>query len=162
MRGVVWAWSRYGDNPARAEMKGRIKMAGRNVLRNIAEKEAKQFKDPRLEELFQRIRILHATKGKDYAGRPGSLDNLSACKKDLNIPAWIGVMFRIGDKYRRLCNFAKVKKFEIPEEGVVTNLLEMSHYALLGVMLYEIEENKKGEIKSEVDETSGGSSTLPL
>lgn len=117
-------------------------MSDTNVLRNIARKEAAKFKDPRLEELFQRIRILHATKGKDYTGKPGSLANLSACKKDLNIPAWVGVMFRIGDKYRRLCTFAKVKKFEIPEEGVIANLLEMAHYALLSVMLYEIDEKK--------------------
>jgi hypothetical protein len=52
------------------------------------------------------------------------------------IEPWKGVVVRLGDKYSRLCNFAKKGKFEVKDESVEDTLKDLAVYGILALILY--------------------------
>jgi hypothetical protein len=52
------------------------------------------------------------------------------------VPAWKGVLIRLGDKWSRLTTFAKKGLLAVKDESVEDTFLDMAIYSLLGVLAY--------------------------
>jgi hypothetical protein len=76
-------------------------------------------------------------KNHDYTSHglfgPGS--NLTRCE-EFDVPAWKGVLIRLGDKWSRLTTFAKKGLLAVKDESVEDTFLDMAIYSLLGVLAY--------------------------
>ena len=86
---------------------------------------------------------LHNNKSNDYASEENPFANLELCERG-GIPAWKGVIIRLGDKYSRLLNAmtGKLLKFE----GIRDTFLDNAVYSIIGLIEYEKykkEEKKK-------------------
>lgn len=91
---------------------------------------------PRFHELVQQMSELHSKKDHDYAGGEKPLNNLMEVE-GMGIPAWVGVGVRISDKYTRMKNFIKNRKFEFKEESFKDTMMDLAVYALLCIVLFE-------------------------
>ena len=91
---------------------------------------------PRFHELVQQMSELHSKKNHDYSGEKDPLNNLREVE-GMGIPAWVGVGVRISDKYTRMKNFIKNRKFEFKEESLKDTMMDMAVYALLYIVLFE-------------------------
>lgn len=97
---------------------------------------------PRFHELVQEMSRLHSKKNHDYAGIEKPLNNLKEVE-GMGISAWIGVGVRISDKYTRMKNFIKNRKFEFKAESFKDTMMDMAVYALLCIILFEEEQKSK-------------------
>jgi len=93
------------------------------------------------EELLEELKELHNRKSHDYAGED-RLANFRLSRM-LGIEPWIGCLIRAGDKYSRLCQFARSKELKVKDETVEDTLKDLSIYALLAIQLFE---EKEGDI----------------
>lgn len=90
----------------------------------------------RFDELIQKMKIIHTQKDKDYSGSE-ELGNLKACQ-ELGISPYVGVIMRISDKHKRICNLVKTGlKAEVDEEKLEDSLMDMAIYCILAIILYE-------------------------
>ena len=99
---------------------------------------------PKFYELLKEIEQIHDSKNHDYAKDKDPLSNLRMCEdifmkcpycgKSHNIPAHIGAMIRMTDKWSRLVQLTKKKGMN---ESVRDNLLDMAVYSLLRIILLE-------------------------
>ena len=91
-------------------------------------------------DLLDEIKELRAKKSHDYARTDDQFSNLRACEV-MGIPAWVGILIRMGDKFSRLQQLttreAKVK------ESIRDNLMDIAVYALLAIILYERNTEKR-------------------
>ncbi len=81
-------------------------------------------RDAIIETYFAEDMKLLKAKGHDYSGDADCLDNL----RDFGLE---GIIVRIGDKYKRLKNFAKGGNLQVKEEGVRDTLVDLSNYSFL-------------------------------
>ena len=91
---------------------------------------------PKFYELLLKIAKLHAYKNSDYAGNDDPLSNLRGSER-LGIPAWKGVLVRIGDKFDRINNIAKKGSISVKSESIKDTLEDMAVYSLLCHILYD-------------------------
>lgn len=109
--------------------------------------------DQRFYALLDKMADLHSRKNQDYAGDAHSsgrdpLANFRECEK-LGIPAWLGVLTRMGDKWMRIVNLAKNRFTRgegpaVKDESMVDTLLDLSVYSLIDIILLE-EAEKQAE-----------------
>jgi hypothetical protein len=86
--------------------------------------------------LMTKMVEIQVAKGHDYSGQQvDDLQNLRESEK-LGIPGWLGIFLRMGDKWARLSNFAKSRELKVKDENVEDTLLDLSIYALLGIILW--------------------------
>jgi len=97
------------------------------------------YGDPRFYQLLEKMATIHSNKNHDYAG-DDPLSNFRMSEK-IGIPAWKGCLVRMGDKYSRICNFAKQEKFEVEDEKIEDTLLDLAVYSLICIILHT-EKNK--------------------
>lgn len=90
---------------------------------------------PEFYELLNRMADLHSRKNHDYAGLNDPFSNFRQCEA-FGIPAWKGAVVRLGDKYSRLVNFARVAALEVADEKIEDTLLDLAVYALITRILY--------------------------
>lgn len=90
----------------------------------------------RFTELLDKMRDIRAAKSHDYGEIGDPYANCRRCE-ELGIPAWKGVLIRIGDKYSRLVSFAKQGELKVKDESVEDTFLDLANYALIGLVLYE-------------------------
>jgi len=83
---------------------------------------------------------LHSAKNQDYATATDPFSNLRLCERG-GLPAWKGVIVRLGDKYSRLLNALKGVLFHF--EGVEDAFKDTATYSLIGLILYR--ESKREE-----------------
>lgn len=100
---------------------------------------------PRFHELIEIIRDTHNRKNANYAEDKDPLSNLKLCES-FGIPATMGVMVRMSDKWSRLVQLMGGKKDKVGE-SVIDTLMDLSVYCLLEIILLE-EEEKKGKRKT--------------
>lgn len=92
------------------------------------------MRNKQFEKILDEMKEIHNRKNADYAG-DDPLSNLRLSQM-AGIEPWKGVVVRLGDKYSRLCNFAKKGKFEVKDESVEDTLKDLSVYAILCLILY--------------------------
>jgi len=102
----------------------------------------KRYGHKKFYELLDQAAELHSRKNHDYSSSD-PLSNLRECE-DMGIPAWKGVIVRLGDKYSRLKHFAKSETLLVRDESVKDTLMDTAIYALLAYILYE-EKDKSNE-----------------
>jgi hypothetical protein len=90
-------------------------------------------------DLCDAVKAMHASKSADYGCPTGTdpLANIRNGAKFVGIEPWRAAMVRLSDKVTRLATFNATGKLE--HESVVDNLLDLSSYALLALLLYKEE-----------------------
>jgi hypothetical protein len=99
--------------------------------------EALYTSDQNFYYLLAQVAAIFTAKNHDYTSHglfgPGS--NLLRCE-EFDVPAWKGVLIRLGDKWSRLTTFAKKGLLAVKDESVEDTFLDMAIYSLLGVLAY--------------------------
>ena len=90
--------------------------------------------EDRFTQLLHQLKKLHDKKSHDYAKNEDPLSNLRECEK-MGVPAWVGVLIRMGDKISRLQQLTR-KKPKV-KESIRDNLMDIAVYSLLAIILYE-------------------------
>ena len=90
---------------------------------------------PRFYELLKVIEDLHDRKNSNYSKDADPLSNLRQ-SESFGIPAYLGCLVRMSDKWSRLQELAKGKKDEVGESFTDT-LMDMAVYSLLDIILFE-------------------------
>lgn len=96
---------------------------------------------PRFYELIDQMRDLHDRKNSNYAKEDNPLSNFQECE-DFNVPASVGTMVRMSDKWSRLKQLMKGRKDEVGE-SIKDTLMDMAVYSIIEIILIEEEEKKK-------------------
>jgi len=95
---------------------------------------------PRFYELLEEMRRIHDKKNSDYSKSGDPLSNFRLCE-DFGIPAWMGVIVRISDKYSRITQLAsKILQGEnaaVKDESLKDTLIDLANYSLLAIILLE-------------------------
>lgn len=99
---------------------------------------------PRFYELLETIADLHDRKNANYAKDGDPLSNFRMCE-EFGVPATMGTMVRISDKYSRITQLMKGKKDEVGE-SIKDTLQDMAVYCLLEIILIEEEEQKASKL----------------
>lgn len=86
---------------------------------------------------------LHDRKNANYASDSDPLSNLKMCES-FGVPAVMGTMVRMSDKWSRLTQLAKGKPDEVGE-SMKDTLIDLAIYCLLMIIL--LEEKEKSENK---------------
>lgn len=81
------------------------------------------------------LRELHDNKNADYGTREDPFANFRMSSQ-CGIPPWVGAVVRMGDKYSRLCKFARYREFKVKEETVEDTFKDMAVYSIIGMLLY--------------------------
>ena len=97
-------------------------------------------------KLLDKMKEIHSNKNHDYSGEGGPFRNFKMSEA-MGIPAWKGCLIRMGDKYSRLCSFAKKEEYKVKDENVEDTLLDLAIYSLIDIILYR--ERKLSERKGE-------------
>lgn len=95
---------------------------------------------PRFYELLLEIADLHARKNHDYSQDKDPLSNLRR-PNNLGLPAWMGVLVRLEDKWSRLEELSK-KPAMVKGESMKDTLMDNAVYSLLAIILLEEEEKE--------------------
>lgn len=89
-------------------------------------------------EVFAHAAELHVRKNAGYAGagNPDPWANFRMCE-ELGVPAWLGCLVRMSDKFIRVENLLKDPDNERVGEGIADTLADLGAYALIAVCLIE-------------------------
>lgn len=85
-------------------------------------------------EILVQMQAVYEAKDTDYASNGKPMGNLRS-SEDVGVPAWKGVLIRVGDKVRRIASFMERGEFKVADEKLVDTLQDLANYALLGVVL---------------------------
>ena len=77
----------------------------------------------------------YEAKDTDYAADGKPMGNLRM-SEEVGVPAWKGVLIRMGDKRRRIESFAQRGTYAVDSEKVDDTLVDLSNYCLLGLLLF--------------------------
>ena len=96
---------------------------------------AEQF-DSLVDHFTSRMKELLKSKGHDYTSGQDRFSNFRLSEA-LGVPAWKGVLIRLGDKFSRLCSFAQKGEQKVKDESFEDTCIDLANYAvlLLGVYL---------------------------
>lgn len=97
--------------------------------------------DPKYLSMLEELRDLHIKKAADYGTGEDPLANLRASKL-LGIEPWIGAILRMSDKLFRVHSL--IKNGSLKNESIEDNLIDMSSYALLALLLKRELDDAKG------------------
>lgn len=81
------------------------------------------------------IKELHIRKGQDYGVTKDPLSNLKRCEK-FGIPAWMGGIIRVSDKYERYTNLTESGKLPA-NEAIEDTIVDLISYCILTIILLE-------------------------
>lgn len=102
---------------------------------------------PRFYQLLREMEDLHNRKNANYATDENPLSNFEECE-GFNVPAEVGTMVRMSDKWSRLKQLMKGKKDEVGE-SIKDTLMDLAVYCLIEIILIEKAEEtlkiKKGQ-----------------
>lgn len=93
-------------------------------------------------DLLEEMKDLHIRKNSGYAGdSPDPWANFRMSEA-FGVPAFLGVLARMSDKYVRITNLVKNPKNEKVGESIKDTLMDLSAYALIALLIYEETEEK--------------------
>lgn len=87
------------------------------------------------EDLLNIMRNLYESKSHDYAPGDDRFANFRLSELS-GIPAWKGIIIRMGDKFSRISEFAKKESLEVKDESVEDTLIDLANYSLLCLLAY--------------------------
>ncbi len=87
------------------------------------------------DELLQKMKEIHDSKSQDYARDEDRFSNFRLCEL-MGLPAWKGIIVRLGDKYSRISEFAKKESFEVKDESFEDTCIDGANYFLLLLQAY--------------------------
>lgn len=92
-------------------------------------------------ELLARMNATRSVKNKDYANDVDTLANFRMVEQ-FDLPAWIGILARLGDKYARITEQARKwmndeKLTFAVNEGMTETCVDLANYALLMAIAYQ-------------------------
>ena len=90
---------------------------------------------PDFYKLLDKIEEIHSNKNHDYSGEGDPFRNFKMSEA-MGIPAWKGCLIRMGDKYSRLCSFARKEEYKVKDENIEDTLMDLAIYALIDIILY--------------------------
>lgn len=96
---------------------------------------------PTFEELLNEMKRIHESKSADYGGAD-PLGNFQLAEL-AGVPPWIGILVRLTDKLSRACAFARRGHFKVKDEQLRDTLLDAANYALLCLMAFEEDRQRK-------------------
>ena len=82
-----------------------------------------------IREINNELETIRINKGHDYSGTQDTLDNL----RDFG---FLGVVVRIGDKYKRLKHFCKQGTLSVKDESIEDTCKDLINYALFALILH--------------------------
>jgi len=85
--------------------------------------------------LIDEMVILHRNKNANYGSNSDPFANFRECEK-FGIPAWLGCLVRMSDKWSRLINLANGVPDKVGE-SITDTLLDLSIYAMICKILFE-------------------------
>lgn len=97
---------------------------------------------PRFHELLAQMAATHIAKGADYSSPEDILSNLRSSEA-VGVPAWLGAMIRMSDKFERIRNLARKMAKDsgaapaVADETIEDTLIDLASYALLVRILLE-------------------------
>jgi hypothetical protein len=97
--------------------------------------------NPRLYALYERGASIIVAKNHDYAGTDDFYKNFRECES-WGFPAWKGILVRLGDKWRRICNFAMKLEYKVKDESFIDTVIDMANYLFLMLAVW-LETNEK-------------------
>ena len=103
--------------------------------------------NPKFNALLEKIRDTHDRKNSNYARPEDPFFNFRGCE-EIGIPAWKGVLVRMGDKWNRIQNLAN----GVPDrvgESILDTLEDLAVYALIDILLYKEELEKLEDKQAE-------------
>jgi hypothetical protein len=119
----------------------------------------KFYGHPEFFKIIERMKEIHSNKSHDYAGKDfDPFANLKLSSK-MGIPWWKGCLVRIGDKFSRLCAFARQGECHVKDESIEDTLIDLSNYAIIALILYrewKERERKNDELKRQGQEKNSG------
>lgn len=89
---------------------------------------------PRFYQLLEELADLHSRKNHDYARADDPLSNFRQCEA-FGVPAWLGVLVRMSDKWSRIQQLAGGKMAQ--NESLQDSLRDLAVYSLLALVLTE-------------------------
>jgi len=90
-----------------------------------SEDSRKEFK-----EILAKMLETHDKKSADYANEEDRFSNFRMCE-NMGLPAWKGIVVRLGDKFARICEFAKKETLQVSDESFEDTCIDMANYAIL-------------------------------
>lgn len=103
--------------------------------------EDKEFKD-----LLNQMWTIRQDKRQDYnvqaKGNFLEIENFKMAEL-FGVPAWVGIMIRISDKFTRLASFVRKGYNAVKDETVEDTLLDMANYSLLCLIEYRKQKEKE-------------------
>lgn len=94
-------------------------------------------------ELLDQIRDTHIRKSAGYAGanNPDTWANFRL-SEDFGVPAFIGCLVRLSDKFKRVANLVKDSNNDQVGESIKDTLIDLASYCLIAICLFEETEKK--------------------
>lgn len=98
----------------------------------------------RFSELLDEMQDIRVRKNAGYAGQdnPDPWANFRLATM-LGIPASVGCLVRMSDKFIRICNLTRQPKNEQVGESLKDTLIDLANYCLIAICLLEEENEKK-------------------
>ncbi len=87
--------------------------------------------DPRFLQALYELRVLHLSKGHDYADAGDPLRNYQVSADDNGVPAWRAAQLRLSEKYHRLMNLTRGSERVPNHESLDDTLLDLAAMALI-------------------------------
>src|SRR5690348_8191742 len=110
-------------------------------MQEIAQQDAPHRGHPRFYELLREMERIHDDKNHDYAySATDPLRNFRG-STDVGVEPFVGVMVRIGEKWMRACNLARMLQCDethaVDDEPFPKTLIDIANYCLISIILYE-------------------------
>ena len=96
-------------------------------------------------KLLEKMKEIHSNKNHDYSGEGDPFRNFKM-SEEMGIPAWKGCLIRMGDKYSRLCSFAKKEEYKVKDENIEDTLMDLAIYSLIDIILYREKSKKENDV----------------
>lgn len=106
----------------------------------------RHWKSQRFHDILDELKALHDRKQKDYGSDSDPFLNVSA-SQDWNISPVVGALLRMTDKVRRLQSW--VRNGNLANEGAEDSMRDISVYAVIALVLHEVETGKSKAPTSE-------------
>lgn len=95
---------------------------------------------PRFYQLLEEMKRIHDRKNSDYSKKGDPLSNFRLVE-EIGMPAWLGVLVRITDKYSRIVQLANKalsdEEAAVKDESIRDTLIDLANYCVLCVILFE-------------------------
>jgi len=122
----------------------KIKEWERMMEEKLPEINKRYYGHPDFYKLLEELKEIHSNKNHDYSGEGDPFRNFKM-SEEMGISAWKGCLIRMGDKYSRLCSFAKKQEYKVKDESIEDTLKDLAIYSLICLILYREKEGDKDE-----------------